>query len=613
MDPFQNRRWVIILIVLSISLIFSIRLLYIQVINKEWAKRAEQISYLKENLQPPRGFIYDRNNELLVGAENIYDIYILPIKIKEEDSLKICEIFKLTMEELRDKIHIASSGYNAPYKPSVMFESLSKEEFAKIAPLLSKVEALEGKVKTDRGYPLATGAHLLGYIRRISQQQLDRFRANGDLFYSKNDFIGITGLENIYEKELRGERGDANYLRDYAGNKVETLDKNPATPGKDIYTTIDGGLQQLGEVLMQNKIGSIVAIEPSSGELLCMVSSPSYDPSILTGKDFVKSYKLLKSNDSLKPLINRPVYNDNYRPGSIFKLVQSLIALQLGVINTNTSVVCDKSKIGCHNHEPPNTLEKAIKHSCNPYFLEVYKRLILSKSFDNYFEESRKGLKKWEEMVRTFGFGQPLGVDVPEEKGGFIPNVPFYDKWYGKKRWAFSTIYSNSIGEGEIGVSPIQMANLAAIIANKGYYYTPHLVRKVGENKTSNMNMNKNNTCVDSSHFQAVIDAMHLVVESGTGRSAQIDSINVCGKTGTVENKTFNDHSVFIAFAPKENPKIAISVYVEYGTWGSKWAAPISSVMMEYYLKNELSEKSKLKMDLIKEAIILNPKSDFTF
>ena len=254
MEPFQNRRWVIILIVLSISLIFSIRLLYIQVINKEWAKRAEQISYLKENLQPPRGFIYDRNKELLVGAENIYDIYVLPIKIKEEDSLKICEIFKLTIEELRNKIHLASTGYNAPYKPSVMFESLSKEEFAKISPLLSKVEALEGKVKTDRGYPLATGAHLLGYIRRISQQQLDGFRANGDLFYSKNDFIGITGLENIYEKELRGERGDANYLRDYAGNKVETLDKNPATPGKDIYTTIDGGLQQLGEVLMQNKI-----------------------------------------------------------------------------------------------------------------------------------------------------------------------------------------------------------------------------------------------------------------------------------------------------------------------------------------------------------------------
>ena len=613
MDPYQNRRWVIILVIIAISLIFSLRLLYIQVIDKEWSKRAEQISFIKENLQPPRGFIYDRNKELLVGAENIYDIYILPVKVKEKDSSIICDIFQISNEELREKIQLASTGYNVPYKSSVMFESLSKEEFAKIAPLLSKVEAVQGKSKTDRGYPLKTGAHLLGYIRRISQIQLDKFKTQGDLFYSKNDFIGITGIENVYERELRGERGDANYLRDYAGNKVKTIDKNPATPGKDIHTTIDARLQKLGEELMINKIGSIVAIEPNTGEILCMVSSPSYDPSTLTGKKFVESYTKLKSNDSLKPLINRSVYNDNYRPGSIFKLVQSLIALQTGVIHKNTSIVCNKNKIGCHYHEEPTSLEKAIKHSCNPYFLEVYKRLILSKRFDNYFEESSKGLQKWEEMVKTFGFGKPLGVDVPEEKGGFVPNVEFYDKWYGKKRWAFSTIYSNSIGEGEIGVSPIQMANLAAIIANKGYYYVPHLVKKIGNENIQNNFLLKQKTCVDSLHFQTVIDAMQLVVESGTGRSAQIDSISVCGKTGTVENKTFNDHSVFIAFAPKAGPKIAISVYVEYGTWGSKWAAPISSVMMEYYLKGNLSKNGVKKMNNIKEAIILHPNTDFTF
>ena len=343
-----------------------------------------------------------------------------------------------------------------------------------------------------------------------------------------------------------------------------------------------------------------------------MVSAPYYKPSLLTGKDFAKAYKNLKRNDSIKPLINRPIYNDRYRPGSIFKLVQALIAMEKGVIDSNTSFICDKSIIGCHNHEQPYNLMKAIKHSCNPYFFHVYKKIILSNHFDNYFEESRKGLKKWEEDVRSFGFGSVLGADIPEEKSGFIPNVQFYDKWYGKKRWAFSTIYSNSIGEGEIGVSPIQMANLAAIIANKGFYYTPHFVKNIDGNQIAKKYRTKHLTCVSEKYFNPVISAMNEVVKSGTGRSAQIDSIEVCSKTGTVENKMFNDHSVFIAFAPKNNPKIAIAVYVEYGTWGSKWAAPISSVLMEYYLNRKNSKIGLKKLDIIKEAIILNPKSDFT-
>mgnify|MGYP001258611744 CR=1 FL=1 len=612
MDPFQNRRWVLILIILSISLIFIFRLLYIQVINKEWAQRAAQISSKTENIQPPRGFIYDRNGLLLVGAEKVYDIYILPNAIVKSDSLKICNLFDITIENLRTLIKKASTGYNVPYKASVLFESLSKQEHAWISPYLGQIKSVYAKAKTDRGYPKEVAPHLLGYIRRISQNQYELAKDSGDNFYSKNDFLGITGLEKIYEKHLRGERGNINYLKDYAGNKVETINKKPAKPGKDIHTSIDIELQKLGEDLMQNKIGSIVAIEPSSGEILCMVSAPFYKPSLLTGKDFAKEYKSLKQNDSLKPLINRPIYNDRYRPGSIFKLVQALIALQNGVIDSNSSFICDKRIIGCHNHEPPDNLIKAIKHSCNPYFYQVYKKIILSKSFVNYFEESRKGLKSWEENVKTFGFGAPLGTDIPEEKSGFIPDVKFYDSWYGEKRWAYSTIYSNSIGEGEIGVSPIQMANLAAIIANRGYYYTPHFIKSINTEKPSEKYTTKKLTCVEKKHFQPVVSAMNEVVNYGTGRNAQIDSIEVCGKTGTVENKTFNDHSVFIAFAPKEKPKIAIAVYVEYGTWGSKWAAPISSVMMEYYLKRRNSIKNELKKEMIKEAIILNPLSDFT-
>ena len=393
------------LIILSISIIFIFRLLYIQVINKEWSDRAAQISSKVENIQPPRGFIYDRNGKLLVGAEKVYDIYILPKAIIESDSLKICNLFNISKEELRLLIHKATSGYNVSYKASVIFESLSKVEHAKISPYLGQINSIFVKAKTDRGYPSEAAPHLLGYIRRISQSQFKSALDSGDNFYSKNDFLGITGLEKVYEKQLRGKRGNVNYLKDYAGNKVETIAKKPAQPGSDLHTTIDLELQTLGESLMKNKIGSIVAIEPSSGEVLCMVSAPSYKPSLLTGKDFSKAYKSLKKNDTIKPLINRPIYNDRYRPGSIFKLVQALIALERGVITENSSFICDKGIIGCHSHEPPNTLFTAIKHSCNPYFFQVYKKMILSSHFDNYFEESRRGLKKWEKDVRTFGFG----------------------------------------------------------------------------------------------------------------------------------------------------------------------------------------------------------------
>ena len=611
MDPFQNRRWVIILIMIGVGLIFIFRLLFIQVIDDTWSNRANQINSTIKNIQPPRGCIYDRNYKLLAGAEQAYNIMILPKEIKEKDSLIICELFNISINELRLKINKASSGYNVSYKPSVFYESLTKNEYAKIAPNIGQISGLYGEIKVQRGYPLPIAAHALGYIRKISKEQFKK--PQNQEIYSNNDYIGITGLEKTYELELRGKRGNENFLKDYAGNKVETIEKKPAKPGNDIITTLDSDLQLLGEELMQNKLGCIVAIEPSSGEILSMVSAPSFDPAVLTGRDFPEQYQKLLLNDSLKPLINRPIYNDKYRPGSIFKLVHALIALQEGVIHPSTGFLCDKSIIGCHNHEPPTNLSTAIKHSCNPYFYQVYKKIILKGRSDNYFEDSRLGLAIWEEKSKKFGFGDLLGVDIPEEKKGFLPNVDFYDNWYGKKRWAFSTIYSNSIGEGEIGVSPLQMANLAAIIANRGYYYIPHLVKKIGKNKIDEKYKVKKKTQIDSVHFIPVIEAMQQVVLSGTGLSAKLDSISVCGKTGTVENKNFNDHSVFIAFAPKENPKIAIAVYVEFGTWGGTWAAPIASLMIDKYVNGKLSMKSRKKKEEITKAIILNKNSDFTF
>ena len=608
MDPFKNRRWVIILIIISISLIFSFRLLYIQVLNKEWANRAFEISSKTENIQPPRGFIYDRNNKLLVGAETVYDIFILPSAIREQDTVSICKLFKLSKSKFSQIIRDASSGFNLPYRPSIFIKSMTQLEHAKISPYLPQIPGVFAKSKIDRGYPESIASHLLGYIRRIDQKRYDLSRDSGDFFYTKNDFIGITGLEKQYELLLRGERGNLSYLKDYAGNIVETINKNPAKPGENLYTTIDLDLQKLGEKLMTNKIGSIVAIHPSSGEILAMISAPYYNPSLLTGRKFSVEFNKLKLNDSLKPLINRSVYNDKYRPGSIFKLVQALLALEEGVIKPNTEFICDKNIIGCHDHESANSLLKAIRYSCNPYFFQVYKRLILKGNSNNIFERSREGLNKWEKMIKTFGFGKPLGIDLPDEKGGIVPDVKFYDNWYGEKRWAFSTIYSNSIGEGEIGVSPIQMANLAAIIANRGYYYIPHLIKN---NKLVEKFKKRQYTCVRESYFNIIVNAMNDVVNNGTGSSARIKGVEVCGKTGTVENKNFNDHSVFISFAPMNNPKIAIAVYVEYGTWGSRWAAPIASIMMEKFINDSLSSKSKTMMKKISDAVILNPTIKF--
>ena len=601
----------IILIIISIGVIFSFRLLYIQIINNEWSERAEKISLSSENIQPPRGFIYDRNNKLLVGAATLYDLYILPIAVRKKDTSLICDLFKISKNELEEILYNASHGYNVPYKASIFISSITQLEHAKISPFLGQIPAIFAKSKIDRGYPSTIASHLLGYIRRIDENQYKIARKSGDFFYSKNDFIGITGLENQYEKHLRGERGSINYLKDYAGNKIETIKKKPAKPGNSLYITIDSELQRLGEVLMSNKIGSIVAIEPSTGEILAMVSAPSYNPSLLTGKNFSDEFKILKENDSLKPLINRPVYNDKYRPGSIFKLVQALIALDEGVISPKTGFPCNKSIIGCHEHESPNNLLKAIKHSCNPYFFQVYKRIIMKNKNENIFQTSREGLQNWENKVKLFGFGNPLGIDLPDEKSGFIPNVKFYDQWYGKNRWAFSTIYSNSIGEGEIGVSPIQMANFAAIIANKGFYYTPHIIKKIEDIALRKKFQTRHFTNISESHFDIIIKAMNEVVKNGTGRNARIDNIEVCGKTGTVENKNFNDHSVFISFAPMNKPKIAIAVYVEFGTWGSKWAAPIASLMMENYITGSLSEKSIKKMKKIQQSIILDKNTKF--
>jgi penicillin-binding protein 2 len=621
MDPYQNRRWVILFTMLIIGIVFVIRLLFLQVIDDKWAKRSISISISEKSIKPARGLIFDRNGELLVSASQVYDIKVIPKEIGEVDTNEICNVFGMSREEFDYRLQKAVNY--ASYAPSIFIEGMSKDDFGKIAHKLSTLSGFYEERNVQRGYPLHIAAHVLGYIRSISAEMYADDQKSESPYYKIDDYVGVSGIELTYEKELRGYRGKRRYLKDRFGNEKVNLENEYAIKGHNLYLTLDTELQKYGEQLMNNKLGCIVAIEPGTGEILAMVSAPTYDPELLIGRDFAKNYAKITAEDTLgfKPFINKAIFNDTYRPGSIFKLVQALVGMQEGVITANSGFPCNKSLVGCHNHPSPNDVITAIQHSCNPYFYQVYRRLVMRGEEKSIFKDSRIGQEKWSKAVKSFGLGVKLNTDLPGVKPGNIPDADYYDskfptpsKPYGKHKWAFSTIYSNSIGEGEIGVSPLQMANLAVIIANRGFYYTPHLVRKIGENGEKRKDFQiKNYTVVDQKHFEPVVNAMELVVKSGTGKRAQVDSVSVCGKTGTVQNRTSNDHSVFIAFAPKDNPKIAIAVYVEYGTWGGTWAAPIASLMIEKYLypDREMSEKAKAKEQRALNTSILTKNAVF--
>ena len=414
-------------------------------------------------------------------------------------------------------------------------------------------------------------------------------------YYSQGDYIGISGLEAMYEDWLRGKRGEKIKMVNAKGIeqgsfKDGKLDKQ-AVPGVNLGSTIDSDLQVYAEKLLENKVGSVVAIEPSTGEILVMTSAPSYDPNLLSGRNFGSNFNKLQK-DTLYPLFNRPIMADVYPPGSIFKLIQTLIGLQENVIYPETDFECNKKLIGCHNHGPNENLQGAIRYSCNPYFYKVFRRIINQNKHENTYKDSQIGLEIWREHLLSFGMGNPLGIDLPNEKPGIIPTTAHYDKLYGKGRWKFSNIYSLAIGQGELGFSPLQIANFTTIIANRGYYIKPHLIKAIGDTNEPLPQFNeKHFTTIDRKHFDLVVDAMEKVVESGTGQyRAKLKDIKVCGKTGTVENPHGEDHSVFIAFAPKDNPQIALSVYVENAGQGARAAAAISGLLIEKYLKGDQAE-----------------------
>lgn len=592
---FRERRWVIIFIFIAVGFIFILRLFFLQVVTDKWAIKAAGITEKKITTYPARGLIYDRYDKLMVANKAIYDLLVVPSEVEKDiDLAALCKLLNITEEEYESKFNAAKKYSN--YKPSILVSQIPSKEFGKIADQLIYYPGFIASPRTLRDYPIPIAAHTLGYISEVNKRQIEK-----NAYYKLGDYIGTSGIEQTYEEELRGKRGVRYIVVDVFNNEIgpykDGIYDTAAYSGDNLMLTIDARIQAYGEKLMQNKKGSIVAIEPNTGEILAMVSSPGYDPNLLVGRNRSKNYKELAANDSLGPLFNRAI-NAQYRPGSIFKIVESLIALNEGVIVPSTRIRCNRGIINCHGAHYNDDLENAIIHSCNPYFREVYKRLIQRGEFSSIYKDSEVGLKRWKENVMKFGFGKPLKIDVRGEKGGQVPGVSLYNKWYGEGRWAFSTIYSNSIGEGELLVVPMQMANLAATIANKGFYYTPHLVKSFGESMDVREEYTvKNDTEIKPEYFDLVQDAMYSVVNvtGGTARRARIKDIDVCGKTGTVQNGDFPDHSVFIAFAPKDDPKIAIAVYVEYAGFGGTWAAPIAALMIENYLKGEISNERKEK------------------
>ena len=592
MDKFESRKFIVLGIMILIGIIFLGRLFYIQVIDESYKLSAENQALVKKKLYPSRGVIYDRKGEVIVYNQASYDLMVTPKLVEKDiDTLAFCELLGITKESYISKM--AKCRKYSRYRASIFEKQITDKNWVSISGKLFQFPGFFGQKRSLRKYAKPVAAQVLGFVGEASRDHI-----NKDSFYRPGDYLGISGLETWYEKELRGKRGVKVYKRDvhnrlmgsYENGKLDTLPES----GLDLVSSIDLDLQEYGEKLMKNKRGSIVAIEPSTGEILALVSSPNYDPNILVGRARTKSYSMLAANDSLNPLFNRAI-NAVYRPGSIFKLVQGLIGLQTNVIKLNTRVACNRGIINCHGPHTNDDLYGAIQHSCNPYFREVYKRLIQSGEYNNIFEDARFGLAVWRDYVTSFGMGVRLETDISGVSKGFVPNVAFYDKWYGEKRWAFSTIYSNSIGEGEMGVTPLQIANLAAILANRGYYYTPHFIKSIGNKGPREEYLKKNYTKIDSSYFYVVIDALAAVVneKSGTARRASIDSIIVCGKTGTVQNRNTPDHSVFMAFAPKVNPKIAIAVYVEEAGFGGVWAAPISSLMIEKYITGDVIRPEK--------------------
>lgn len=579
------------------ALILVGRLFYIQILDDKYKTDASNNSMVYKTIYPTRGIIYDRNGKILVGNKVAYDLLCTPRDVEPFDTLMMSEILNVPVEAIRAKMdEYRRFRKRIGYQTMVMFKQLPVETYIRFSEVEYKFPGFSGQARSIREYPYNAGGNLLGYVSEVDADFLKKHPEE----YRSGDYAGKTGIEAAREKELKGEKGYNIYLRN-SRNKIESryrdgeMDKE-AVPGKNIVTTIDAELQHYGQMLMNNKVGSLVAIEPSTGEILTMVSSPGIDVDMLA--DIGQHYNEIASNP-YKPMFNRAV-QASYPPGSVFKLVNGLIGLEEGVITPNSSYPCSKgyhfgkSKLGCHAHKSPLNLEESIMMSCNAYYCYVLRALLENKKYDSIDE----AMDAWNAAVQSFGFGHKLGSDFPSELGGNIPSSKYYNRVYHKGGWKATTVISLSIGQGEIGCTPLHIANLCATIANRGYYITPHIIKDSENVKIDDKYRTRNYTAVDTLHFPKVINGMYRAVNSGFGSGgtasiAAVPGLEICGKTGTAQNPHGADHSVFMCFAPKDDPKIAVMAYVENGGFGATWAAPIASLLVEKYLSGEISDSRK--------------------
>ncbi len=589
-DSFINRKYIIMAFVVIAALILLVRLFVIQVVKDTYRLSADNNVLRYVTQYPARGLIYDRNKNLMVTNQAAYDLMVVPAQVNNIDTAEFCNLLEISVSSFRDRMD-AAINYSRR-APSVFLKQISAESYARFQEKLFSYPGFYVQPRTLRKYTKPIAGHILGYVSEVDESVVRK-----DPYYKAGDYIGKLGIEEAYEKYLRGRRGVTIYLVDvysrikgsYADGRLDTV----AVQGEDIISTIDMDLQEYGELLMRNKSGSIVALEPLTGEVLALVSSPNYDPGLLVGRIRSENYSKLSADTAL-PLFNRAI-QAKYPPGSTFKPINGLIGLQENVIEPSTLFGCNHGYmfIGCHSHSSPLDLIHGISNSCNAYFCQVFRRIMENPEYPSV----EAAYVKWKEYLDQFGFGQRLGIEFTNELTGLVPSPEYFDRYHGKNGWKALTIISMAIGQGEIETTPLQMANMTAAIANRGYFYTPHVVKAIGTDiKPDEKYITKRTISIDSANFEFIVQGMEEAVNGAAGATARIAALKdiiVCGKTGTAQNPHGNrkDHSVFIAFAPKDDPKIAIAVYVENAGFGATYAAPVASLMIEKYLTGEVTNK----------------------
>ncbi|MEM6718535.1 MAG: penicillin-binding protein 2 [Bacteroidota bacterium] len=607
------RKLLLYLVVVSVGAIYTGRLSYLQLFNEvEVATNFLNDSAIKtEYTYPQRGYVYDRNGTLLVANQPSYDVMIIPREMKALDTLEFCKFLRITKEDFLKRFEKAK---NFSWRvPSVFVAQMAKKDYAYLQEKMHHYKGFYIQKRSIRNYQTDHGANVLGFISEVNNSDLEK-----NPYYQSGELIGRTGIEKTYEKELRGVKGVKRIQKDihnkilgsYKNGALDTLPVN----GKDIQITIDAKLQAYGEKLMVNKRGGIVAIEPSSGEILALISAPSYNPDLLVGRQRSKNYSALHYDSISKPLYDRGLLAQ-YAPGSPFKTLNALVALQEGIITPKTTYTCRNgyyygrsgSKMGCHCGSGKRNVINGVAKSCNAYFANAYRQTI------SKYDSPREGMNVWSDHIKSFGLGEYFGNDLSTGRKGRIPSGDYYtDTYFKRDNWHVLNTISNAIGQGQVELTPIQLANMTAAIANRGYYYTPHIIKKIDGKPLENPHFTEpKHTTIDKQHFEPVIQGMHDVFsmkKGGTAKWLNVPGIEICGKTGTAENFTkiegertqLTDHSIFVAFAPKDDPKIAIAVFVENGYYGARWAGKISSLMIEQYLKGEISLKNMEKLVLEK-------------